>query len=128
MTDTVMSDWQTITDPSDLSLTSPELFPDHVRSIESLRSFVRKEIGLNAIDNRMSQPIFKETTPSSRIAVDSQAVNLESWTKEQENRAHQSDHDVNAQQQYQSTGAENQPIAIRPATKRGHMSKLKGTL
>jgi hypothetical protein len=76
----------------------------------------------------MSQPIFKEITPSSRICVDSQAVNLESWTKEQENRVRQSDHDVNAAQQYQNTGTGIQPIAIKAATKHGRMSKLKGTL
>ena len=52
-------------------LTPPDLSPDHVQSIENLRAFVEKEIGVAAIDNRMSLPYFDRSPSTSWVTLDS---------------------------------------------------------
>jgi hypothetical protein len=86
-TDTSLSDRHTIVDLSSLYLPLLEPLVGHAQSIESLRSFVNKEIGLNAIDHRVSLPVLQERPASSWYTSDSDSINLTTWTREQAIRA-----------------------------------------
>ena len=63
-------------------LAPPHHYPDYIKSIESLRSFVEREIGVAAIDNRLSVPELDEGS-STWSTIDSDSVNLAAWTREQ---------------------------------------------
>lgn len=127
-TDTSFSDHRTVTDSSSIYPPSPELFVEHAKSIDSLRSFVKKEIGLNAIDNRLSLPALTRKPSSSWCTVDSDSVSLATWTREQAIRTNQSVRDFAVRGQGHVSQITPQTIAIKKPVKRGLVSMLKGTV
>lgn len=120
-TDTSLSDWPPTT-ASSLSPPSPQLFLDHTKSVESLRSFVKKEIGLNAIDNRLSLPVIEDARSSSWSTIDSDSFNPVSWTEERVNRGGQSSRECNVPSADEVAQSEEQKTPIE------NLSKFKGKL
>ena len=126
--DTSVSSRHTVADLNCLYLPPPlESCVGHAESIESLRSFVNKEIGLNAINHRMSLPVIEERPASSWYTSDSDSINLATWTREQAIRDGQDNHVHDNPAQGNSVQVETQST-VKSTVKRHYVTELKGKL
>ena len=125
---TSVSDRTKTADANRRFLASPYHYPDYIKSIESLRSFVEREIGLAAIDNRLSVPVLDEGSSSSWSTTDSDSINLEAWTKEQANRLNCDEGHCQAHEQRDGARADDRSGPVNRNSKRNIMIKLKGKL
>jgi hypothetical protein len=122
---TSVSDRTKTADTDRQFLAFPHLYPDYIKSIESLRSFVEREIGVVAIDNRLSVPVLDEGSSSTWSTIDSDSINLAAWTEEQANRLNSDEEQSKAHEQRDGLKVDASDPNIRKV-KRSLMLKMKG--